>query len=150
MHRTHAGIVHCLGGAMRRQLLQKTKPAFADHPPGCFGDSAEDTTNTAGLVTNGTIRKGEITLFRVAAPFEREKLIFRPRCAPVLDDAVEHRPDDVPDLRPHVAPRPTECCRMLFDKKLAVGVVIELDVFGSPPDQNGKARVETGTNSRSE
>jgi hypothetical protein len=87
----------------QREPAQCIEAAFADDTGGRFEDRGEDPSYAAALVEDRAVGEREVTLLEEAVAVHHEELIVRPRGLPLVADLVEHRPDDRPDLRPHVA-----------------------------------------------
>ena len=111
------GRAHDVGAAGRphqaRHLGQRRQAALPDDPLGRLGDRAEHAADPAGLVGDRAVGVGEVALLRVAVAVEHEQLVGRPGGAPAAHHLVEHRPDDVPDLGPHLPARGAEGPRVL-------------------------------------
>src|SRR5262249_22732777 len=66
------------------------------------------------------------------------------------EDRFEHWPNDVPDLRPALAPGLTERHGVLAPDELAVGVVVEHRQVAAPPQEHWHPGVEADADRRPE
>src|SRR5688572_24679486 len=119
--RRRAGL---LGAA---EIAERPEPALALHATGGLTDDAEHAADPARLVAHRIVGDVEERLLREAATVEMEGVIGRPERLTRRDDALEQRPEDVPDLAPHLATGMAEHARMLASEHRNVGIVVELD-----------------------
>src|SRR5580698_7702828 len=87
---------------------------LSDHLAGGFLNRREHAAHTACFIANRAVGKREITLFRIAIAFQLKQQILRPRGLPALHHPLEHRADDVPDLRPYPLGGSTKCTGMFY------------------------------------
>ena len=121
---------------------ERPQPALAEHPVGGLGHRAEDARHVAARVDDRAVGVREVALLREAVAVQDQQLVVRPRRAAPRHHLVEHRPDDVPDLRPHLVPRRPEGAWVLAAEHRSVGVVVDHPQLRPPPQQDGEARGE--------
>src|SRR4029453_2061598 len=91
------------------------------------------------FVRHRAVRDDEVTLFEIAVAANLQRDVVVPRRGPSAERAVDQRPDHVPDLGPALACRtPERNVGMLGPRNRDVGVVVELDVLRTPPQDMGE------------
>src|SRR6202022_5106256 len=86
---------------------------------------------------------GPVDLLQPAMARQRNQLVLMPGCAAPAHHLLDLGTDDVPDFGPALPAGLTERAGMpLRSARLAVGVVIELDQFGAPPDEHRGVGIE--------
>ena len=150
-HRAAARLVlgHRLEGVLA-EFPERQQAARAEDPLGGLHHRRKDAADAAALVTNRAVRPGEVCLFAESAPPKLEHLILGPRGVAVGHDALEHRPDHIPDLAPRLHARAAQDRRMFLLKDGHVGVVVENAQGRSPPQDHRKPRGETDADGRAE
>jgi len=102
----------------------------------------------ASLVDDVDRREGDIP---ETLPQHGDRLVADGRGCTGRDNAIEHGPDRVPDLRPAFPAGPAEHPGVLGrTQNRDVGVVIEDREAGSPPDEDGKVRREAEAQGRAQ
>jgi hypothetical protein len=151
LHGPLAGVLRrTRAGGRRRQRPQGPDAPFAQHLARGLADRAEDAGDALRLVPDRAVREGEVALLGEAVALEEQELVLRPGGGAAGEHTLEHRADDVPDLRPHIAPARAHRARVLVAEHRAVGVVVDLDHLGPPPDEDGEARGQTDADGRPE
>ena len=72
-------------------------------------------------------------------PVDLKEDVLHPGRGPAIERPVDQRPYDVPDFRPAILCGLSQGPRMLRSRNRAIGIVVQLDVFRSPPQQQRKA-----------
>src|SRR5579862_5206594 len=103
-----------------------------------------------GIVRNRTVGYGEMSFLKKLRAANLKFEVFDPSGGPSLERRVNQRFQDVPDLCPALAHRPTEEVRMFRSQYRPVGVVIELDVVRPPPQQEREAVSQKQVDSQAE
>ena len=86
---------------------------------------------------------GPIDLLELAVSRNRNELVLMPRRAPAAHHLLDLRTDNVPDFSPALASTLAKRARVaLGSHGLAIGVVIELNEIGAPPDEHRMVGVE--------
>ncbi len=101
-------------------------------------DRRQDAADPARLrfVRHRAVRDDEVTLFEIAVAANLERDVVVPRRGPSAERAVDQRTDHMPDLGPALAGRtPERDVGMLGPRNRNVGVVVELDVLRTPPQE---------------
>src|SRR4029079_15464410 len=92
---------------------------------------------------DGTIAVGPPDILATAVTGDGDQLILMPGRSVARHDVVDLGSDNVPYLGPALAAPRAQSARMPFrTHRLAVGIVVELDQFGAPPDEHRVARRE--------
>ena len=134
-----------LGAAHRgdlRQPAQRAGPAGGEHLRRRLHHRAEDAADLASLLADRAVGEGEVALLREALPLQREHQVLGEGGLSPREHRVEHGPDDVPDLRPALAPRLSQGRGMLPADEVPVGVVVEHHQLRSPPHEHRHPGVE--------
>ena len=125
-----------------RQRLRGFQATFADHPCGRFGHGHQHAADPPAFLANRAVGEDEVAFLREPVPVERQHEIDDVR-RPALHDALEHRPDDVPDLGKRLARAGAHRHRMFGGtENRTIAVVIELRVLAAPRDVHGEARLK--------
>ena len=114
------------------QIAQGSEPTLAEHASGRLAHDAEDAADPAGFVPHGIVGNVEVRLLGEAVSDHVQGKIVGSECLTRLDDAVEERAEDVPDLGPYLTSGQTEHGAVLAAEHWNVGVVVELDQLGTP------------------
>src|SRR5712675_415311 len=86
---------------------------------------------------------GPVDLLELAVTRDRNELVLMPRRAPAAHHLLDLRTDNVPDFSPALASTLAKRARVaLRPHGLAIGVVIELNEIGAPPDEHRVVGVE--------
>jgi hypothetical protein len=130
-------------------LLHARKFGFAFPQRGgsqiVLGDVAANHEHAANAVVlvDRTITVGPVDLLELAVTRHRNELILVPHRAPAAHDLLDLRTDNVPDFSRAFASALAERARVaLRSHGLAIGVVVKLDEFGTPPDEHRVVGVE--------
>ena len=110
-----------------------------------LGHVAADHQHAADAVilVDRAVAVGPVDLLQPAVPRHRNELVLMPGRAAAAHHLLDLRTDDGPDFSPAFPPALTERARVaLGSHGLAIGVVIELDEFGAPPDEHRVVGVE--------
>ena len=132
------------GARLRRldaELAERLQPPGPDHLVGDLGAGAEDALDRAAVGREDrAVGEADVDLLAREVPLEEEQEVVRPGRRPGAADALEHRPDGVPDLGPDL-PRPAArgCPGAWPAEERDVGVVVEDVQVRPPPDQDGEA-----------
>ena len=147
--RDRAGLVHrlrlpCLG----RERLRRLQPSLAEHALRRLGDGDEHAADPPAFFTDRAVREDEVALLDEAVTIERQHEVddIRPFAA---HHPLEHRPDDVPDLReglPRADPHRLRVLRRSEDGSIAV--VVELREVSPPRDVHRKPGLEQDAQGR--
>ena len=116
------------------QIAQRPQTAFSDDVLGGLRNRSKHARDPAGFVANGAIGKGEIAFLRISVAIEQQQEVVRPGGFATLEHPFEHRPDDVPYLRPAFAAWSAQRRGMLARDNVAVGIVVEHNQVPAPPD----------------
>ncbi len=133
-----------LGGA-RAQLAQRAELPFAVNLFGGLGHGGEHAADAGpldGVVRDGAVRDDEVRLLQEPPPVDQHVQIVAPRRRLAAVRRLDHRADDVPDLRPAFGGGLAHRARMLVAQHGPVGVVVDLDELRSPPQQHGEPVVQ--------
>jgi hypothetical protein len=86
---------------------------------------------------------GPVDLLQLAVTRDRNELVLMPRRAPAAHHLLDLRTDNVPDFGPALPSPLAKRARVaLGSHGLAIGVVIELDEIGTPPDEHRVVGIE--------
>ena len=97
----------------------------------------DEHASNAVVFIDRTVTVGPVNLLQPAVARDRDQLVLVPGGAAATHYLLDLRADDVPDLRPAFPSALTERARMaLRSHGLAIGVVIELNEFWTPPDEH--------------
>ena len=97
----------------------------------------------AVIFVDRAVAVGPVDLLQPAVTRHRHQLVLVPGGAAAAHHLLDLRTDDVPDFSPALAPALAERARMaLRSHGLAIGVVVELDEFRTPPDEHRVVGVE--------
>ena len=133
-------------GARRGQRLaergERLQPPRPEHARARLVHGGEHARDLAVVAADRAERVGEVGLLEEAHALEQQRLVLLPGGLGRLDDAVQHRPDLVPDLRPDVAQRHAHRRRVLGAQHRDVGVVVDRDEVGAPEDADRVAGLE--------
>ena len=133
LHHELARLGHAAGAArLRAQVLQGGEPPLADDPLGGVADRGEHPAHHAVVVVQRAVGIGPVRLFPVVVPVHRQEQVLRPGRLPAAHHRVQHRADDVPDLRPHRLARLAEG-RVLGAEEREIRVVVEEPELLAPP-----------------
>src|SRR5581483_2771941 len=90
--------------------------------------------------------EGEIAFFNITVTVEQEQLIVGPGRFTLIQYALKHRPDHIPDFGPaFLATLPHSFGMLGRAENDTIGVVIEFDQILPPQDQDREARCQTNT-----
>lgn len=150
--RVAAGVLHGprLTRLPCRQLPKRPQAALADDPHGRLDDGVEDAIDRPALAPDRAERVVEVTLLRVAVAAHRQQLVAAAGSLAGRHHPREQRADDVPDLRPHLAGRPSQRPGVLLTRDGTPVVVVEQDEVAPPVDGNGEAGVEADAQGRAQ
>ena len=132
----------CVGrfglGDLFSEFSQDRESTLGEHAHCCLLHGAEDAPHVPGLVNDRAIGKREVGFFGEALSIDAEKLVLRPgrMAAP---SALQHRQDNLPDLRPRFLAARAEHGRVLAAHHRQVGVVVDKREVLPPEDDHGKA-----------
>ena len=130
-----------LGGARlagaRAEVAQGREAALANDLLGDLADGRQHAADAAGRVGvgRGAVGEGEVGFLVEAAPAQLELDVIGPAGWAAAERGVDQRLQPVGHLGPHLAERPPQRPRMLLAQHRAVGVVVDRDVVGTPPQQ---------------
>src|SRR6266436_2243965 len=80
---------------------------------------------------------GPVDLLELAVARDRNELVLMPRRAPATHHLLDLGTDNVPDFSPALASTLAKGARVALGAHgLAIGVVIELNEIGAPPDEH--------------
>jgi hypothetical protein len=144
-----AGLVGRGRAGLRAEILQRRHPPRADHPVGRVRHGGEHTDHRAGVVDQRAVGVRPVRLLPVPVPVHRQQHVVRPGRLPRGQHAVQHRADDVPDLRPHRRSRLVQR-RMLGAEQRQIGVVVEEAQFGAPPQDHREPRGQADAHRRAQ
>ena len=138
-------------------LLHPRQLGFA-FPQGGGGDNIAghiptDHQHAADTVifVDRAVAVGPVDLLQPAVPRHRHQLVLVPGGAAAAHHLLDLRADDVPDFSPAFATALAERARMaLGSHRLAIGVVIELNEFRTPPDEHRVVGVEQNSHRRAQ
>ena len=137
-----AGAVGALGlRDARGEFAQKRDAPLRDDLLGNLvhrGEHPADTVRRA-LIRHRTVGDGEVALLEVAVAVDLELDVLHPRGGAAVERLIDQRTDDVEDLAPAFAHRAAEVLRVLRAEHGAIGVVVDLDVLGPPPQEHREA-----------
>src|SRR5579883_614439 len=127
------------------QRSQRSQAARTQHLLGRLRNGSKYSTHRTRLIADRTVRKREIALLGKPIALKQQQLVLRPRGLASRQHALEHRPDDVPYLRPAFLAPLSQRFWMFLAKNRFIGIIIELDQFRPPPDQHREMRRQTDT-----
>ena len=130
-----AGLLPCarLGGG-RGKLAQQRQLPLADYTLRIVAVGAKNAADAAVVCWDRAIGEGVVGLLRIAVALHDEELRFHIGAFLAAHRLGQHGRDVVPDLAPDFLGRPAERPRMLAADDRLVGVIIEVDQLGPPPD----------------
>jgi hypothetical protein len=97
----------------------------------------------AAVVANGAVAVGPVDVLAPAVAGDRHQVVLCQVAPSPGHHLLDLRPDDVPDLVPHLAGGPAERARMtLRADRLAIGVVVQAGAVVAPPDVHRVAGIE--------
>ena len=117
------------------------------------GDVAANHQHAADAIVlvDRTIAVGPPDLFEPAVARHRNELVLVPGRAAAAHHLLDLRTDDRPDLGPAFPSALAERARVaLGSHGLAIGVVVELDQFGTPPDEHRVVGIEQDAHRRAQ
>jgi hypothetical protein len=101
------------------------------------GEHASDTARRGG-VGRRTVGNGKVRLLGEARTLDVKLKIFNPGGRSAAERRVDQGLEDVPDFGPALADGQTQRIRVLEAENWNVGIVINANVVGPPPQQHGK------------
>ena len=128
-------------GDARTEVAQDAHASFANDLLGDLvhvGQHAADAARRV-LVRQRTVRDSEMAFLDEAVTLQLQLEILDPGGGATVEGSVDQRLEQIPDLRPAVACRDAHGARMFGAEDGRVGVVVDHDVLGPPPQQRGKA-----------
>ena len=122
------------------EVPQNGKAALADNLLGDLVHRRQHAADAArrGVVGNRAVGEGEMRFFEKPVSVDLQRQVIHPGRGTAAERAIDQRADDMPDLRPAFARRLRQRSGMLLSQDRAIGVVIDRDVMGSPPQQQRK------------
>ncbi len=129
-------------GAAGRKIAQGAQAPLADNFFGGFGNWSEYAADAAGFIADRAVGKCEIALLGIVMALEKEEEVFSTNGFGAGKNAVEHRPDGVPNFRPGLTAGDPKGSRVLGAENFGILVVVEHDEFRSPPEKNRETAVE--------
>src|SRR6266478_121775 len=118
-----------------------------------LGHIAADHEHAADAIIfiDRTETVGPVDLLELAVTRDRNELVLMPRRAPAAHHLLDLRTDCVPDFGPALASTLAKRARVaLGSHGLAIGVVIELNEIGAPPDEHRVVGVEQNPHRRAQ
>src|SRR4029077_18951566 len=101
------------------------------------GEHASDTARRGG-VGRRTVGNGKVRLLGEARTLDVKLKIFNPGGRSAAERRVDQGLEDVPDFGPALADGQTQRVRVIEAENWNVGIVINANVVGPPPQQHGK------------
>src|SRR5262249_11791957 len=113
-------------------------------------DRTQDAAEAAIVVRNGTVREGDVRLFRIALAKqdERQRLVVGARIPSPRE--IDARTDLMPYLRPDLGGRRPKRSRMPEVEELRASVVVEIGELFAPPHEHRLPRGEDDPHARAE
>ena len=128
-------------GGVRPEIAQDRHATLADD---LLSDLMHGTQHPADtprrvVVGHGAVGDREVGLLDVAVAVHLQEDVLHPRRRAAAEGRLDERADDVPDLRPALRGRLPHRSRVLGAEDRPRGVVVDLDVAGSPPEEELEA-----------
>ena len=118
-------------------LDDRARPPIGDDPLGGLGADHQGAADLAVVVEHGRVPVGPVDLFDPSVAEDRNQRVLVPGGPRVRHHVVDLRPDDRPALLPAVATALPERPGVFADPEARpVGIIIELDQLGSPPQEH--------------
>jgi hypothetical protein len=129
---------------------QRVAPG-AEHELRALAHLGEDARDAAVLAGDGEQGIGPVAVVDLPGEVPHQQRIDHVHRLALGDDAVELRPEHVPDVLQHLARRPPQHAGMPpVAKERAPGVVVEEEVVGTPEHRRGSRRAQGNAERRAE
>ena len=117
-----------------------------------FVHGGEHPANPArhGLIRHRAVRDREMGLLDKPVPVDFQDEVLHPGRRPAVEGCIDQRLQHVPDLAPACADRLPQRPRVLRAEHRAVGIVVDRDILGAPPQEQRKSVREQKTHHHAE